>query len=142
LQKPARIFREKSFESPVICSPGDRDDNVWVTIDDYQPPKTQLEWEQTCFLDKVYHGYYTWPQTIKYAVNKRIHYTQDTMPEEVTILYDRFIDKNYIQRFIQLIILDDDWKFDENIVRIFKVNSRMNIETMKIFVFFSLGSFS
>lgn len=113
---------EKSFESSTISHPGVRDDNLWVTLDGYQPPKTQTEWEQTCFLDKAYHGYFTWPEKIKYAVNKRIRYTQDTMPEEVTILYDRFIDKSFIQRFLELIILDDDWKLDKIIFRIFKVS--------------------
>ncbi|CAF1134879.1 unnamed protein product [Rotaria sordida] len=68
LQKPPRIYIEKSLEEifhniskslPAImndeCSPGDRDDNSWVTIDDYKPPETQIEWEQTCFLDKPFH---------------------------------------------------------------------------------------
>jgi hypothetical protein len=129
LQKPPRIFLEKSFESSTICHPGDRDDNLWVTIDGYQPPKTQTEWEQTCFLDKIYHGYYTWPEKVKYSLNKRIRYTQDTMPEEVAILYDRFIDKSFIERFVQLAILDDDWKFDKVIFRMFKVSNMMNVES-------------
>jgi hypothetical protein len=51
------------------------------------------------------------------------------MPEEVTILYDRFIDKNFIQRFIQLIIFDEDdgeIKFDRIRFNIFKVNKDHN----------------
>ncbi|CAF3616295.1 unnamed protein product [Rotaria sordida] len=68
LQKSPRIYIEKSLEEifhniskslPVMmndeCYPGDRDDNSWVTIDDYKPPETQIEWEQTCFLDKPFH---------------------------------------------------------------------------------------
>ncbi|CAF4927291.1 unnamed protein product, partial [Rotaria sp. Silwood2] len=35
------------------CCPGDHDDNLWITLNDYQPPKTQIKWEQTCFLDNV-----------------------------------------------------------------------------------------
>ncbi|CAF2247747.1 unnamed protein product, partial [Rotaria magnacalcarata] len=42
LQKPGRIYVEKTLEEilqrPVNvdeCRPGDRDDNLWVTIDDY-----------------------------------------------------------------------------------------------------------
>ena len=119
MQKPPRIYVEKSFEEilhnidkplPITneCHPGDRDDNLWITIDGYKPPKTQIEWEQTCFLDKSFHGYYTWPKIIKYSLNKRKRYTEENMPEQVAILYDRFIDKNFLKQFIQLIILDEE----------------------------------
>jgi hypothetical protein len=137
LQKPPRIYVEKSLEEilhnmdkpiPAIIHqqghPGDRDDNLWVTIDDYKPSRTQIEWEETCFLDKSFHGYYTWPKTIKYTLNKRTRYTKDNMPEEVAILYDRFIDKNFVRRTTQLMILDekkDEKYFDKNQVTIFKV---------------------
>jgi hypothetical protein len=104
-------------------------DHSWVTIDGYKPPKTQIEWEETCFLDKSFHGYYTWPEMIKYSLNKRTRYTQNTMPEDVTILYDRFIDENFLQRLIQLIIFDEDnneINFDKIRFAIFKVNNRNN----------------
>jgi hypothetical protein len=70
--------------------PGDRDDNLWITMNDYQPPQTQIEWEQTCFLDKSFHGYYCWPKMIKYSMNKLERYIHNNMPEKVAILYDRF----------------------------------------------------
>jgi hypothetical protein len=139
LQKPPRIYVEKSLEEilrsmgkplPAVIHeeghPGDRDDNLWVTIDDYKPPQTQIEWEETCFLDKSFHGYYTWPKMIKYTMNKRTCYTKDNMPEEVAILYDRFIDKNFVVRATQLMILDEDGiNFDNTRFAMFKVN--MNI---------------
>jgi hypothetical protein len=121
LQKPPRIYVEKSLEEilhnlgktlPVISDkelhPGDRDDNLWVTIDGYKPPETQIEWEETCFLDKSFYGYYTWPKIIKYAINKRDRYTLNNMPEEVIILYNRFIDTNFVIRATQFMILDED----------------------------------
>ncbi|CAF1460973.1 unnamed protein product [Rotaria sordida] len=85
IQKPSRIYLEKSSHNLLhrtnnTC-PGDHNDNLWVTYNDYQPPKTQIEWEQTCFLDKYYHGYYEWPKIIKYPMNKRERYTKETMPE-------------------------------------------------------------
>jgi hypothetical protein len=130
LQKPPRTFVENS--SPATsnneCHPGDRDDNLWVTIDGYKPPKTQIEWEQTCFSDKSFHGYYVWPKTIKYSLNQRTRYTKDTMPEQVTILYDRFIDKNFLARYIQLIIYDElNGTIGFNLIRftMFKVNKVM-----------------
>jgi hypothetical protein len=107
------------------CHPGDRDDNLWVTINDYKPPKTQQEWEQTCFLDKSYHGYYKWPKIIKYPMNKRERYTKENMPENVAILYDRFIDKDFISKFIQFMVLDEEEEeinFDVHRFRMFKVN--------------------
>jgi len=140
LQKPPRIYVEKSLEEifhsmgkpiPVVIHeeghPGDRDDNLWVTIDNDKPPQTQIEWEETCFLDKSFHGYYTWPKTIKYALNKRTRYTKENMTEEVTILYDRFIDKNFVVRVTQLMILDekkDDKDFDKIQFAVFKVGKK------------------
>ncbi|CAF1193810.1 unnamed protein product [Rotaria sp. Silwood1] len=121
LQKPPRIYMEKSIDeilrhvrqhSPIIidekCYPGDREDNLWVTINNYKPPDIQIEWEQTCFLDKPFHGYYKWPNVIKYCMNKRVRYTRDTMPEQVAILYDRFIDKNFVIQLAQSSIFEED----------------------------------
>ncbi|CAF4314779.1 unnamed protein product [Rotaria socialis] len=115
LQKPARIYVEKTLgeilQRPVDveeCRPGDRDDNLWVTIDNYKPAKTQKEWEETCFLDKSYHGYYKWPKTIKYTMNKRERYTKDNMPEDVAFIYDRFMDTNFISKFTQFMVLDEE----------------------------------
>ncbi|CAF4481758.1 unnamed protein product, partial [Rotaria socialis] len=121
LQKPPRIYVEKSLHeilqhngqsSVTIINdayhPGDRMDNAWLTIDGYIPPTTQSEWEQTCFLDKSFHGYYTWPKMIKYSINKRERYSQNNMPEQAAILYNRFIDKNFVKRMAQFMILDHD----------------------------------
>ncbi|CAF0997933.1 unnamed protein product [Rotaria sordida] len=128
LQKLPRIYVEKTLEEilhrPINteCHPGDRDDNLWLTINDYIPPKSQAEWEQTCFLDKSFHGYYKWPKIIKYPLNKRERYTRENMPEQVAILYNRFIDKNFVAKFIQLMVLDKegDSSFDVNRFRMFK----------------------
>ncbi|CAF1032534.1 unnamed protein product [Adineta steineri] len=122
LQKPPRIYVEKSLEEilsnngkplPHIttdqCHPGDREDNLWLTFNDYKPPQTQIEWEETCFLDKSFHGYYTWPKTIKYPLNKRARYTKDhEMPKDVTILYDRFMNKQFVRQLTQLMILNEN----------------------------------
>ncbi|CAF3768327.1 unnamed protein product [Rotaria sp. Silwood1] len=127
IQKPPKIYLEKSnhdllYHTNNIC-PGDRDDNLWITYNNYQPPKTQFEWEQTCFLDKCFHGYYEWPKIIKYSMNKRERYTKETMPEHVAILYNRFIDKNFIKKFIQYMIIEDEeneTNFNINRFRMFK----------------------
>ncbi|CAF3716099.1 unnamed protein product [Rotaria sp. Silwood1] len=118
LQKPPRFYIQKTLDeilgyenSNIIdekCYPGDRDDNLWVTISNYKIPDTQIEWEKICFLDKSFHGYYKWPKIIEYCLNKRIRYIQDTMPEQVAILYDRFIDKKFIVQLIQSVILEED----------------------------------
>ncbi|CAF3998522.1 unnamed protein product, partial [Adineta steineri] len=122
LQKPPRIYVEKSLEEilsnngkplPHIttdqCNPGDREDNLWLTFNDYKPPETQIEWEETCFLDKSFHGYYTWPKIIKYPMNKRARYTKHhEMLRDVTILYDRFMNKQFVRRITQLMILNEN----------------------------------
>jgi hypothetical protein len=136
IQKPPIIYLEKSLHDILYhinkpcpgeeccCCPGDRDDNLWITFNDYQPPKTQIEWEQTCFLDKCFHGYYKWPKIIKYPMNKRERYTKDNMPENVEILYNKFMDKNFITQLIQYMIIDeegDEMTFDIHRFRMFKV---------------------
>ncbi|CAF4504295.1 unnamed protein product, partial [Rotaria socialis] len=130
IQKPARIYVEKTLgeilQRPVDveeCRPGDRDDNLWVTIDNYKPAKTQKEWEETCFLDKSYHGYYKWPKTIKYTMNKRERYTKGNMPEDVAILYEKFMDKSFINKITQFMVLDEEEEeinFDIHRFRMFK----------------------
>jgi hypothetical protein len=154
LQKPPRIYLEKSLEEilrssgkplPIIvndeCCPGDRDDNLWTTFNDYKPPETQSEWEQTCFLDKSFHGYYKWPKIIKYSLNKRERYTQSNMPKEVAILYDHFIDNNFIIRATQLMIVDEvkgEKEFDKVRCAMFKVKKKevkFNIEFIIISLF-------
>ncbi|CAF3944922.1 unnamed protein product, partial [Rotaria sp. Silwood1] len=130
IQKPPRIYVEKTLDEilqrPVNidqCHPGDRDDNLWITINDYKPPKTQKEWEETCFLDKSFHGYYKWPKIIRYPMNKRERYTKEHMSENVAILYEKFIDKNFINKFIQFMVLDEEEEeinFDIHRFRMFK----------------------
>lgn len=120
LQKPPRIYIEKPVEDilhsidPSVTlnanhrfQPGDRDDNLWVTYHDFKAPKTQNEWEQICFLDKLSYGYYQWPKMIKYSLNKRERYTCDQMPQNVSIIYDRFLDKNFVARLAKVIIFDE-----------------------------------
>ena len=105
-------------------SPGDRDDNQWITIDDYQPSKTQIEWEETCFMSKLYNGYYCSPKMIRYTMNKRDRYTRDTMPKQVTIVYERFLDKNIVRRVTQLMVLtekNDEKEFNRIQFSMFKV---------------------
>ena len=135
LQKPPRIYLEKTVSEilhrPVNvdeCHPGDRDDNLWITINDYKPPTTQQEWEETCFMDKSYHGYYKWPKIIKYPMNKRERYTKENMPENAAILYERFIDKEFIGKSIEFMVLDEEEEeinFDMHRFRMFKVNSKI-----------------
>ncbi|CAF4197699.1 unnamed protein product [Rotaria sp. Silwood2] len=134
IQKPPIIYLEKPLHDILYhmnkpcpgdecCCPGDRDDNLWITLNDYQPPKTQIEWEQTCFLDKCFHGYYKWPKVIKYPMNKRERYTKETMPEHVAIVYKRFMDKNFITKLIEYMIIEDEGDeitFNINRFRMFK----------------------
>jgi hypothetical protein len=136
IQKPPIVYLEKSLHEILYhmnrpctndecCCPGDRDDNLWITINDYKPPGTQAEWEQICFLDKCFHGYYKWPRIIKYPMNKRQRYTKDAMPEHVAIIYARFMDKQFVAQLLQYMIVDEDGdeiNFDIHRFRMFKVN--------------------
>lgn len=114
--------------------PGDRHDNIWLTIDGYVPPKTQVEWEQVCFLDKAFHGYNSWPKTIKYSINKRERYSENNMTDQATILYNQFMDKNFVKRLTQLLILDDEKnekKFNTTNCAMFKVSQINSIDYLR-----------
>jgi len=136
IQKPARIYVEKTLDQilqqPVDvnqCHPGDRENNLWITFNNYQPPKTQQEWEETCFLDKSFHGYYKWPKIIKYPMNKRERYTKDNMPESVAIIYERFFDREFVAKVVQWMVADEEDEtihFDVHRFRMFKVEFTVN----------------
>ncbi len=57
-------------------------------------------------------------------MNKRERYTKENMPENVAILYDRFVDQEFIVKFIQFMVLDEEEEaihFDIHRFRMFKV---------------------
>ena len=109
LQKPPRTYAEKSIERREDRPrPGNRDDNLWLTFNDYRPAETQVQWEETCFLDELFHGYYQWPKTIRYALNKRERYSEGQMPADVFIVFERFRDQKFVKKLIELLVLDEN----------------------------------
>ena len=61
-------------------------------------------------------------------MNKRERYARETMPEDVLILYERFTDQEFISKFIQFMVLDEEKgkiNFDARRFNMFKV--KMNI---------------
>ena len=118
------IFREHGGTAPVTLEgPGNREDNLWLTLNESHFSDTASEWEERCFLDHSSAGYYRWPQTISYAVNKRERYTDEQMPSDVSIVFQRFRDQSFVKQLIKQLVLDDD-EIESNRVRflMFKVN--------------------
>lgn len=142
LQKSPRIYVEKTLVEILHSTdpsstmngigrdqPGDRDDNLWITYNNYRPPASQTEWEEMCFLDKAYHGYFQWRKTIKYSLNKRERYISDQMPKNVAIIFDRFINKDFVAKLTKVIILDEDeTQFEKIRFLMYKVNGRNIIQ--------------
>ncbi|CAF1329744.1 unnamed protein product [Adineta steineri] len=126
LQKPDRIYVEKSIDEIIDnrnekYEGGERDDNLWIIFNDYQPPKSQNEWEQTCFLNKTFYGYYQWPKIIKYTINKRERYNSNHLSQQVSIIFNRFIDKNFVIQLIKVSVNNEDIiKFDKSRFSMFK----------------------
>jgi hypothetical protein len=61
-------------------------------------------------------------------MNKRERYTKENMPENVAILYERFIDKNFINKFTQFMVLDEEKgkiNFDARRFNMFKVKRKI-----------------
>ncbi|UJR17105.1 hypothetical protein I4U23_004001 [Adineta vaga] len=101
IQKPSRIYLEKSTDELLSsadqslekisndkCQAGVRDDNLWITFNDYELPKTQNEWEETCFLNKIYYGYYQWPKRINLFRNFGLAFI-DNFIEQLHLLIRR-----------------------------------------------------
>lgn len=126
VQKPPKIYAERSLSGVQRQEghPGDRDDNLWATIDTYRPATTQSDWEKSCFLDGSFHGYYLWPQTIRYAVNKRARYTDDDLPAPVAVLYHRFRHEDFLNRALQMMLLSDEKELGKTRLAMFKVRRR------------------
>ena len=58
-------------------------------------------------------------------MNKRERYARETMPEDVLILYERFTDQEFISKFIQFMVLDEEEEeinFDIHRFRMFTVD--------------------
>jgi len=59
-------------------------------------------------------------------MNKRERYTKTNMPEYVEILYNQFMDKNFVNKLIQYMVIDeedDEINFDIHRFRMFKVEN-------------------
>ena len=57
-------------------------------------------------------------------MNKRERYSKETMPENVAILYEKFVDKDFINKFTQFMVLDEEKgkiNFDARRFNMFKV---------------------
>ena len=112
-------------------SPGDRNDNQWITIDNSQ----SIQWENLSFFDENHHGYFTWPKLIKYRMNKPIHYTVVNMSENLQVIYQRFLQENWIKKLIKLIISNEDQdeknvriKFNKERILMFKVTNQFSFD--------------
>jgi hypothetical protein len=78
-------------------------------------------------------------------MNKRARYTVDDMPEQVAIIYDRFMDEKFLMQFIQFMVLDEhkgQINFDRIRFKMFKVKSQNNQIKWKPVSFLYLGSLS
>jgi hypothetical protein len=71
-------------------------------------------------------------------MNKRERYTKEHMPEHVMILYNRFMDKNFVNKLIQNMVIDEEEENENNFnihqFRMFKVGFER--ENCKSFFFF------
>ena len=59
---------------------------------------------------------------MKCSLNKRIRYTIETMPDGIAMIYDRLIDKNFIEKYLQFLIFEEP-KFNQTRFDLFKVNN-------------------
>jgi hypothetical protein len=78
-------------------------------------------------------------------MNKRERYTKENMPENVAILYERFSDYNFISKFTQFMVLDEEKgkiNFDARRFNMFKVKIEFcpGIKNKSIYLF--KGNFS
>jgi proteasome activator subunit 4 len=123
------------------AQPGYRLDNSWHVFDpDFL--NNQQKWDNTCFLDKSFWGYYCWPSSVNVNVNKRETYpledvnSTDTFSQCVKPIRDRFMnDSEFVLKFIRLSTIEESKgkeKFDKKHFYLFKALFR-NFGSAKIF---------
>lgn len=57
---------------------------------------------------------------MKCSLNKRTRYTVETMPEGVAMIYDRLIDREFLEKYLQLLSCEEP-KFNQTRFDLFKV---------------------
>ncbi|XP_035261773.1 proteasome activator complex subunit 4B isoform X1 [Anguilla anguilla] len=89
----------------------DRPDNWWLLYDSEYLPHTQQEWESCHFVEKTHLGFYSWPRKLMLYAPTHEQPKQDLSREEMSereqVVYDHFIDPEFIDQLIKFLCLED-----------------------------------
>ena len=126
-------LNEESYIAINLKDPGYRRDNKWHLFDskflsdfyDNSIIQDEKKWEDTCFLDKSYWGYYCWPAQIKINFNQRQNFknNENEFNKVVEAIEQHFSDPNFIEKFIQFATIEEtkgSEKFDKKRFHLFK----------------------
>ncbi|XP_047484565.1 proteasome activator complex subunit 4-like isoform X1 [Penaeus chinensis] len=104
-------------EIPPMLMPGDsRPDNAWMQFDSSKRITTEEEWEQPRFVEKTFHGWYTWPKKLKvYAPASQqpnLDREREELKEEEKEIYDFFSSKEKVDKLISFLSLEENKERD------------------------------
>ena len=131
------VLKETGQEVPVVIDrnePGYRSDNKWHLYDpkfisDLDENCTEADaekWENTCFMDKSYWGYYCWPEEVKVNLNQRSNFNDKEKGkyfEAAKAIEENFTDPEFIKSFIRFSTIEEakgNEKFDKKKFHLFK----------------------
>ncbi|XP_029642324.1 proteasome activator complex subunit 4 [Octopus sinensis] len=88
-----------------------RDDNNWLTYCERKLPRTKEAWNETVFVEKTHFGFYCWPvEMFTYAPYKEqpnVERVREELDETEKCIYDFWMSKDYIQKFIGFLALEE-----------------------------------
>ncbi|XP_046888598.1 proteasome activator complex subunit 4B-like [Hypomesus transpacificus] len=97
-------------DSEHLCV-GDRDSNRWLQYDSNRLPLSQEQWNSLNFVEKTHWGYYTWPREIviyaPYGEQPKEALEYEDMCEGEKIIYEHFIDPEFVGQLIEFLCLED-----------------------------------
>ncbi|XP_055349230.1 proteasome activator complex subunit 4A-like isoform X2 [Paramacrobiotus metropolitanus] len=106
---------------------GIRPDNLWLCFDEAKLPRNTEEYDNTIFVEKIQHGYYGWPETLKLAAPLKDQICLGKVPESLNqlekIIYEKMTDEAYVDILIRLLSVEDSklhGKFDTYTYWIFR----------------------
>lgn len=93
------------------CLPGKRKDNTWHQFRSESLPRTKEAWEKCTFVEKTHWGFYCWPQPLSvyapYSEQPQVARDRSELNESEKLVYDRYSTKEYVDKFISLVALEE-----------------------------------
>lgn len=99
------------INDPLHLTPGERNDNKWLCIMNNEV-EDELSWDSNIgIVNKTRYGYYCYPRTSKgyspVSEQPKLNRTVDEMTEAERLIYQVFMDKEFVEKLISFLSLEE-----------------------------------